>query len=437
MLLPPLLDPAKLFFFLDVKEDLNSHDLKELRKLFSIPGYLESRADNVHFILCLIHECVSLDFERYMVEVFFPWANLKRRTTVHRERILQEFARIGQFPSGSPEDMAHLVQIYRSIVSDLFDPYITLIVASYQFINGSFENIDSSNLGQGERNKVEFILARKECAQLLSGYDGRVRNAISHSGSHGVTYKDGNIEFREISRSVPIRVIKVTWTVVELEKRIIDLFECIISIDAAENVFGIDCRDKIIDSPQIYLKFLYFHSDLNQRKNLSARLDMRFMEVRRNISLPIDEKLKILAPFILLNCSYRKMPVISLANSKDKEILSIFVPKGASILDDSALIERATEIVRYGILANTVFQDLFLNYRTIEVDEGGEEAGLAVISRGNLLEDYCKEKAGLVDLLNDSNFYENGKSISIKVNYDLLKGEEMNLLNDPFPRYER
>lgn len=437
MLLPSLLDPAKLFFFTNPKEDLNPSDLHELEALFSLPGNLDSRADNVHFILCLLHDCVSIDFERYINDVFLPWTGLKRKTSTHLERILQEFSRIGQFSVGSSEDMAHMVQIYRNIVADLFDPYLTLIVASYQFKNGSFIDIDNSNLALGERNKVEYISARKECAQLLSGYDGRVRNAISHSGSHGVTYKDNEIVFREISRNESCRVTVVTWTVAELEKRIFDLFECIISIDAAENVFGIDCRDKILGNTRTFLNFLYFHSNRDERQQLSERIDSEISDIRDNSSLSIEEKLKRLGPFLFFNCSERKMPVLFLAVSSDHNVLSILVPFSGGLLDDSAFIKRAMEIVHYSLLAQTAFKNLFSSYQTIEIGHDGKGSRLAVVSGAGLLNDYCDEKAGLVDLLNESTFFENGKSIALKINFASLEEVEKTSLNEPFPRYKR
>ncbi|MEF8700928.1 MAG: hypothetical protein V5B32_12170 [Candidatus Accumulibacter sp. UW26] len=436
MLLPPLLDPAKLFFFINANEDLYPSDLHELEALFALPGNPELRADNVHFILCLLHDCVSMDFERYINDVFLPWTGLKRRTSIHRERILQEFSRIGQFSAGSPENMAHLVQLYRNIVSDLFDPYLTLIVASYQFKHGSFTNIDNANLARGERNKVEYISARNECGRMLIGYDGRVRNAISHSGSHGVTYRENEIVFRDISRSVSSRVTMVTWTVAELEKRIVDLFECIISIDAVENVFGIDCLDGIVGNAKTLLQFLLFHSDLNERQRLSARLDSAYAAVRENSSLSTEEKIERLAPIIFFHCGARKMPVTSLSVTTHQEVLSILIPISGSLLDDSALIDRAMEMMRYGVLAQTIFQNLFSSYRTIEVVGENNASRLEVVSGAGLLKDYCDEKAGLVDLLNDSAFFEAGRPILIQIDFAALSDAENSSLNEPFPRYK-
>jgi hypothetical protein len=51
------------------------------------------------------------------------------------------------------------VNLYRSIVADLIDPYLTLPLACYQFIEGEFISIQDANVGLGERNKAEYTYA--------------------------------------------------------------------------------------------------------------------------------------------------------------------------------------------------------------------------------------------------------------------------------------
>ena len=188
MALHPLLDVNKLFFFIEAANDLDEESFDRLNALFALPGDLNARAENVHCLLCLMHECLVIDKKGYFINVFLPWTGLKKRVSSHKQRLLDEFARAAAICPNSDKEKAHFVNIYRNLVSDLFDPYITLVVASYQFRSGTFHSIIQSNFSLGERNKVEFIYARKEFSKLLEGYDARVRNAISHSGSHGVTY---------------------------------------------------------------------------------------------------------------------------------------------------------------------------------------------------------------------------------------------------------
>lgn len=436
MFLPPLLDPAKLFFHID-PENLEEVHIAKLSEILSLPGKLEFRADNVHFLIYLLNDCASIDTERYLNKVFLPWVNLKQRTSVHRERVLDEFSRIGEFQDRSKEYLAHLVNIYRSIVSDLFDPYLSLLVASYQFKDGSFTNINNANISQGERNKVEFIAARDGFSKLLHGYDGRVRNAISHSGSHGITYKENEVIFREISRSPTPRVNTVTWSVDELEEKIVDLFECIISIDAAENIFGIDCINLITENTNILLQFTDKVLDRSRRQKISATLDEVPAHVRGDTSLSMDEKLQQLAPFLFLNCGKRQMPVTSISLATSRESLFINIPIAEEISSDEALIARASKMLRYAILGQTIFKNLFSEYIVREQDSDSKLSRLTVITGEILLNDYCEEAAGLVDLLNSSKFFDGKSPFSVGVDFAALHDIEMASLDEPFPRYKR
>ena len=110
------------------------------------------------------------------------------------------------FSEGSKSELIHLVQIYRLVVADVWDPYISLPFACYQFLENSFIDMVSANLGQGERNKAEYIERRLKALdpelRLLSGYDPIARNAVSHSGSHGVTSDLLTYPLRELSASI-------------------------------------------------------------------------------------------------------------------------------------------------------------------------------------------------------------------------------------------
>jgi hypothetical protein len=59
--------------------------------------------------------------------------------------------------SCSIEETEHFITLYRSLVSDLLDPYATLLVACHQFVAGSFAGIEAANFNLDELNKVEFV----------------------------------------------------------------------------------------------------------------------------------------------------------------------------------------------------------------------------------------------------------------------------------------
>jgi hypothetical protein len=241
------LAPARLLF---VRRDLAQLDPQlhaELVKLLARSSDPGKRADNVEYVLLLMHQARELDSQRYLREVFLPWGAMRRRTDLHRARLGQEFGRLDQFEANSDEDVLHAVNLYRSIVSDLFDPYLTLLVASYQFIEGTFSDISTANLEAGERNKVEYLTKRIRDhggpQTLLEGYDPVVRNALSHTGSDGLVFERGAVLFRNIKRQSPVAVETVRWRHDELQLRVIALVEFLWSLDASAQVFGIDCSD--------------------------------------------------------------------------------------------------------------------------------------------------------------------------------------------------
>ena len=48
----------------------------------------------------------------------------KSRLERSRDLLADEFIRVGDFSEGSKSELIHLVQIYRLVVADVWDPYI-------------------------------------------------------------------------------------------------------------------------------------------------------------------------------------------------------------------------------------------------------------------------------------------------------------------------
>jgi hypothetical protein len=195
-----LLDALITTGLLYVRKDLDDLDQKQRMELLHDvygPGDLELRLANLHLVLPLLHKARSRDERQFLMRVFLPWVGIRRRLRVNRNRILDEFAKSGTIAPTTPDEYAHLVNVYRSIIADLIDPYLTLLVACYQFVEGGFTSIEDANFSQGERNKDEYLTSRIKDddpqVRLLSGYSPIVRNAVAHSGSHGVTYQTGKV----------------------------------------------------------------------------------------------------------------------------------------------------------------------------------------------------------------------------------------------------
>jgi hypothetical protein len=121
---------------------------------------VDLRASNITVLLPLLHEARGKDEKAFWINLFLPWISIQSSVRVNRDRIPDEFARIADFKPGSRELLVHLVNIYRNIVSDLLDPYMTLLVACFQFIEGEFTSLKNANVGLGERNKAKYLESR-------------------------------------------------------------------------------------------------------------------------------------------------------------------------------------------------------------------------------------------------------------------------------------
>jgi hypothetical protein len=257
---------------------LSEEDKQRLLDRVNSVGRKEIRLETVHILLCVMHEARETDQTEFLNEIFIPWHGLRRKTRPHFDRICDELVRIGEFEPGSVEEATHAVNVYRNIVSDLFDPYLSLIVACFQFKEGTFSGLDNADLGQGERSKFDYLAARTNAIfngqpNFLSGYDPRVRNAISHSGAHGVTYGVGRVVFKNIKRGTPAIVETVQWTVEELQFRVIQLLECIQSIDVTVDIFGIDCSEVIQSDTNTLLRLWHHALSRESKKQLESRQD--------------------------------------------------------------------------------------------------------------------------------------------------------------------
>ena len=216
------------------------------------------------------------------------------------------------------------------------------------------------------------------------------------------------------------------------------MYECIISIDAAENVFGIDCLEYIMSDVDIRLQFMYFHTDLQKRQALSANYDLALERLRKDNALTLSQKTDSLSKFLFYNCGLRDMPIKSVGVSESELILIMFVPVSSSDLTkDNEVMGSALRMFRYSILAASIYDSLFTKYRVTAIDENGTPNGLICTTDFELLNKYNMEQAGLVDLLNGSSLHLQDQRITIKVDFEKLTELEQSSLDDSFPRLER
>lgn len=283
------MNPESLLLVRD-ETGLSEELLAELFRKVSFTVDPERRLAHLEYLLLLMHEARQKDPLRFLREVFLPFTGIQRRLKDQIARIIEEIRASDRFEEGSVEDAAHQAnKVYRPLVADVLDPYLTLLIASYQFIEGRFTDIKTANFGFGERQKAEWIEARIRekggPADLLDGYDPVVRNALSHSGSDSVVYRDGYVVFRSIRR--PEQRVEIRrWTNDDLYRRGTALIDFAMSVDAACDVFGIDNMDLLIDDAMVP-DFLSNAAGREERLAFSRATDARLERVRSDKSISI------------------------------------------------------------------------------------------------------------------------------------------------------
>lgn len=433
--------PSTLLYIRKNLDDLDQRQRKELLRDVYGPGDLDLRLANLHLVLPLLHKALGKDERQFLLRVFLPWIGIRKRLTINRNRILDEFAKTSSFTPGTHEEYAHLVNVYRSIVADLIDPYLTLLVASYQFVEDSFTDLEAANFGLGERNKDEYLTARIKNedpqVRILSGYSPLVRNAVSHSGSHGVTYQSGKVLFRNIKRGASPVVDAAEWTEDELLNNVTSLYECILSIDAAVGIFGLDIVDLLESDWELRSQALHYATSPEEQATMRAKSEATLDQIRSANDMGVEDKLKALMSVLQKNCSLREMPLRGIRYSSERKVLRVEVPAaGLDDSDDQQIRDRVMRLSRYAIVAQAVYGHLADVYEVAEIHEEGS-AQVITGFNCNLLHEYGEHRAGLLDLIHEATIYVNGSRVSISVDFQEVRKKERESLGETFPRRDR
>jgi hypothetical protein len=426
-----------------LKEKTNLTD-DELKMCQSIDQRIQSRFSDknkansqIIEILNLMHSAFQVDKEKYISDIFFEFYILREKTIINLKRIYYELSNLNKFQPNSEAESNHLINIYRNLVSDLFDPYISLLKASLQFVGGNFISFLDSNLGQGERNKYEFCLSRMKPTTIFDGYNPIVRNAISHTGSDSIRITETEIIFKNIKRGNPPIVTSVKWTSEELQQNILELLNFINLIDSALEIFGFDITEIIKSSEGLNFKFLDQILVTKERLSLQSGFDEIIDSIVNKSDFDLQQKLDALTTFYFLESKKRNLNVNrNLFNTKDK-IVMIEIPKAEYDLNnDDDILSRFLEMLGFGILAEPCYRNWAKMIAIIEVD--GEENELCkIVGKVENFREYNFEKAGIVDLANDLNYYFKGNKAEIVVNFEKAQEMDDNSLGRIFPRKKR
>ncbi|WP_425395409.1 hypothetical protein [Aeoliella sp.] len=431
----------KLFFVRQDLSDLDEPSKQQLLTKLNSLGLKQTRYDNVQILLCTMHEARQLDESRFINDLFLPWFALRTKTGPHLERIARELSRVSEFEPGSVEEATHLVNIYRNQVADLFDPYMTLLVACFQFIEGKFTTLCDADLTNGERTKSEYLTKRINSLftgeTFLSGYDPLVRNAISHAGSRGITYLSDRVVFKNIKRETPPRIETVDWTFDELQKRILQLMESVVSIEAGVEIFGLDCSSLISADFSTQLNFAFHALSPQQVEEWKSRGEETLAKIRDADNADDQAKQEALSHMLFYNLRVRDMECIGTRFSSEKLAVCVDVPIIAlDVDDDSQLLARLSDLIRYAILARSIFGEMYSEVLVTETSADRKQHRILGQFKGTELSDWIEEHAGIVDLLNNSAWSLDGKPLGVEVDFEKLSESELTSPDMPFPRYD-
>ena len=407
-------------------------------KKISINAFLLPNVSAVHVseIFELLKKSSKNNLKQFTLEIFFEFYINKKKLCINERFIKNKLQELKKNKLVRIEDQQKLAKLYRDIVSDLFDPYITLLVACHQFMEGKFDGYANSNLSFGEKDKFNYCMKRMNATTLLNGYDPVIRNAMSHSGTDGVQYEDNYILFKSIRRGHPLKIKSHKYTTPALKNKIFELLNFISAVDIAMNLFGITYVTEQQIDDELNNKFVDRILDYDDRKKMKKNFYLFIKKIENTITDSL-QKNNIFTNIYFYNCKKRNMPTNSVSFNEELNALLIEIPeKNINSNNDDDLVLRLNELFRYAIVAYPCYGHRFNKYVVKEISTEKREVR-KIILRHDDLREYSEEKSGLIDLLSDSDIYLNGKKIIINVDFDKLQEIEETSIERVFPRKKR
>lgn len=383
-------------------------------------------------ILNLFHEAFEKDNNRFLKEVFFEIQKTLRLTYDHQDFIFVQWDKfkLEEAPVDRMRQM-QFVNLYRNIVSDLFDPYLSVIIACLKFKENSFSSFTQANLSSSEFHKVEFARSRLNGTAMFQGYHPIIRNAVSHSGTHSILYKPDQIIFRKIERANRPKIkkyIKVSND--ELIELIGFLIDFVTAIYAAINIFGIDVQKNIAENQELSTRFLHQVADKKSIRDVRERRDKEILAIWLDAQKTDEEKKEFFAKRFAENCIKNHLPAKSLNFKKDGKLLLINIPyKEVNAGDNQQILNRIIELFKYAILAEPLFAFKSNSFLVAEIEQQDKDVYQIWLEREDL-KNYDLHEFDLYDLLAKAKIYRNKIDLNLTVDFKAL--EELEFLSfDP------
>lgn len=380
-------------------------------------------------MLNLFHEAFEIDNKRFLKEVFFENQKTLRLTYDHQAFIFDQWDKFKL--ESEPIDrlrQMQLVNLYRNIVSDLFDPYLSIIIACLKFKENSFASFTQANLSSGEFHKVEFAQSRLKGTAMFIGYNPIIRNAVSHSGTHSILYRPDEVIFRKIERTnLPTIKKYIKVSNVELVELIGYLVDFVTAVYAAINIFGIDVQKHITSDQELSTRFLHQTANKKSVRDIRDRKDKEVLGIWQDDQKTDDEKTEFFAKIFAENCTKNNLPAKSLTFKKEGKLLLINVPfKDVDGEDQQQINNRIIELFKYAILAEPLFNFKCSSFLVAETEQQDKDI-FQVWLEGEDLKNYDLHEFDLYDLLSKAKIYRNKIDLNLTVDFEAL--EELELLS--------
>lgn len=376
-------------------------------------------------ILQSFHDAFDAQPDIFVKDIFFPNQLTLRATYARQDYVLSQFKKAKRTIKLESRQIA-LEQVYRSIVADLFDPYLSILVASFQLMEGTFHSFDIANLEKGELNKYEFLKKRVKPGGLLKGYFPVIRNAISHAGSHGIIRDKDHITFKNIKRGAQPGVSDTkTVSTGELSTYITQLIDLIVAIETAINIMGLDLKDVIINTPELARAF----QSLMTQKQLAARRrkkDLAYGKIWHSHKLTPEAKRKYFIRLFAQGCQQNDMPAKNIS-FKDEFVIIQIPHQTLAGPEDKFLINRVAELINYLLLAEMFFHFQFTDFLVEELPSSGQES-LQLSLKADDLKAYSLGEADIHDLMHDGKLFRDHQHQPIMVDFEKLKETELQSL---------
>lgn len=392
---------------------------KETDHLFSS---LERGEFLIGKIMPLFQKAFNLDNELFLSEVFLKHQVTLRGTYDHQDYIFTKWENILKLSSPlSRIDQIEMVNIYRNIVSDLFDPYLSILVACLKFYEDEFVSYVQANLEMSESQKVKFIKQRMVTEELFAGYFPIIRNSISHAGTHSIVYTEQSITFKNIKRTkVPVILDTFTVSNAEFMGYIKSLIDLIVSIKVCSNIFGIDVQESIINNKKVKTDFIHFFGSPELFEHWREQSELKYTEIWNSKDMTENEKIDIVAKDFADECRNKSLRAKTLNLSNKDNILIVEVePKLADLEDSKSVTNRIIELIMFALIAEPLFFVRYSSFLIIE-DAGAKENSFQVWLQGDKLKDFGLRRSKMYNLINDAKIYLNKVDYPIYVDFEKI-----------------